>query len=268
MSTFILFFVFPFETIAQGGLLITPRRVVFDGSAKTHQLNLANTGQDTASYILSYVQYKMTDKGEFVQITEPDSGQYFADEHLRLYPRSVTLAPREAQLIKVQLNNYRKMDDGEYKSHIYFRSVTNAKPLNEEDKERDTTSLTVRLTPIYGISIPVIIRKGESTTEISMSDLNLEMVNDTTPSLNITFNRTGNMSVYGDIEVDYISPENEKTQVGLVRGMAVYTPNTLRYFRVGLNNNFDYGSGTLRVVYKSRSDLKPVILAEEEYILN
>ena len=53
----VLFFISPFETMAQGGLLITPRRLVFDGKKKTEQINLANTGNDTASYVVSYVQY-------------------------------------------------------------------------------------------------------------------------------------------------------------------------------------------------------------------
>ena len=33
---------------AQGNLLVTPRRVVFDGSSRVMELNLANTGRDTA----------------------------------------------------------------------------------------------------------------------------------------------------------------------------------------------------------------------------
>ena len=209
----------------------------------------------------------MREDGNFEQISEPDTSQYFANDYLRLYPRNITLAPGEAQLIKVQLKNYKKMADGEYRSHIYFRSVTNAKPLGEEDRLKDTTSLTVRLTPIFGISIPVIIRKGVSTTKVNLSNLSFEIVNDTIPRLNITFNRSGNMSVYGDIKIDYTSQDNEKTQVGLVRGIAVYTPNLLRHFHVDLNKNIDYSKGTLSVVYKTNSDLKSVILAENELIL-
>ncbi len=82
---------------AQGNLLVTPRRVVFDGSSRVMELNLANTGRDTARYNISFIQYRMTEEGAFEEITEPDPGQFFADNHLRFFPRSVTLAPNEAQ---------------------------------------------------------------------------------------------------------------------------------------------------------------------------
>ena len=253
--------------MAQGGLRITPRRVIFDGTKNTQQLNLANTGQDTASFAVSFIQYRMKENGSFEQITEADSGQYFADNYLRMYPRSVTLGPGEAQLIKVQLKNYRKLDNGEYRSHIYFRSITNTKPWGEEDKQVDTTSLSVRLTPIFGISIPAIIRKGKSDTEVVLTDLSVSMLNDTTPVLNIKLNRSGNMSVYGDIEVDYVSGDSKTTQAGLVRGLAVYTPNTVRYFQLKLDNGIDYNKGKLHIVYKTKSDLKMKTLAEEKLIL-
>ena len=138
-----------------------------------------------------------------------------------------------------------------------------------EDEDKDTTTISIRLVPVFGISIPAIIRKGKSTTQVSLSDLAVNMVNDTTPGLNITFNRTGNFSVYGDVAVDYISPDlEEPVQVGVVRGLAVYTPNKLRRFTLALDNNYNYNNGKLRIVYKSKSDLnKTITLAEKELIL-
>ena len=53
------------DLFAQGNLLITPRRVVFEGNKRTFDLSLANTGQDTAIYAISVIQIKMTDEGGF-----------------------------------------------------------------------------------------------------------------------------------------------------------------------------------------------------------
>ena len=47
----------------------------------------------------------------------------------------------------------------------------NQNHLGEEDKVKDTTTISVRLTPIFGITIPVIIRVGESTAKVTLSDL-------------------------------------------------------------------------------------------------
>jgi len=72
------------------------------------------------------------------------------------------------------------------------------------------------------------------------------------------------MSVYGDLLVEHVSPKAVTTVVGTVRGIAVYTPNTLRKFQVDLDNKakVDYHSGNLKVTFSSQSDTKPEKLAE------
>ena len=252
--------------MAQGNLLITPRRVVFDGARRVMELNLANTGQDTAKYNVSIIQYRMREDGSFEEITQPDPGQNFADKNIRFFPRTVTLGPNEAQVVKMQVTNTDKLTPGEYRSHVYFRAVPNQVALGEEEILRDSTAVSVKLVPIFGITIPVIIRLGESTTKMTLSDLKLAMVNDTTNRLEITFNRTGNMSVYGDLKVFYVSPSGMATLVGVVNGIAVYTPNTVRRFRMDLYKKVkvDYRTGSLMVTYSAQSDTKPEKFAEAE----
>src|SRR5476651_1473462 len=75
-------------TKAQGNLIIMPRRVVFEGAKRTQELNLANTGKDTAKYVISVVEYRMKHDGNFELITQPDSGQNFADKNFRFFPRT------------------------------------------------------------------------------------------------------------------------------------------------------------------------------------
>ena len=77
---------FPFNTRAQGNLLITPKRAVFEGNKRSMDLNLANIGQDTATYAISLVEIRMTEAGGFETITEPDEGQLFATPYLRYFP--------------------------------------------------------------------------------------------------------------------------------------------------------------------------------------
>ncbi|HNR28571.1 MAG TPA: hypothetical protein PLR34_09015 [Bacteroidales bacterium] len=247
------------RAFAQGNLLVTPRRVVFDGSRRVMELNLANTGQDTARYNISFIQYRMTTEGTFEEITEPDPGQFFADKHLRFFPRSVTLAPNEAQTVRMQVVGRENLAPGEYRSHVYFRAVPNEVALGEEDPNRDTTSVSVRLIPIFGITIPVIIRVGDSATEVYLSDLALEKGDNEALYLKMSFNRSGNMSVYGDLNVTHVAPNGTETRVGVVNGIAVYTPNTIRNFRIALDNQsgVDFSSGKLLITYTAQSDVRP-----------
>jgi len=256
--------------MAQGNLMIIPRRVVFEGSKRSQTLNLANTGMDTARYNISIVHYRMKENGAFEEITQPDSGENFADKYIRFFPRSVFLAPNESQVVKLQVTGTDQISPGEYRSHIYFRAVPFEKPLGEKEVLKDTTSISVKLVPIFGITIPVIIRVGESTARVSISDVSFEMVNDTMPIVKMAFNRTGNMSVYGDIVIDYISPQGKVLRVSYIQGMAVYTPNPVRRLKVDIDRtlDIDYSKGKLHVVYTSQSDTKPETLAEAELLLH
>lgn len=259
---------FSVSLLAQGDLIIFPKRVVFEGTQRFHELNLANSGRDTARYIISFVQIRMKEDGGFENITKPDSGQNFADGFLRIFPRTVTLAPGEAQLLKIQLTKTDLLTPGEYRSHLYFRSSQERKPLSlgEKDSVKDTTAISVRLVPIYGMTIPVIIRVGDNTTQVSISDLSFIMINDTTPGVKLVINRTGNMSSYGDIKVEYISPLGKVILVGNVQGVAVYTPNTKRrsFIKLNIIPGIDYRSGKLRLIYSTQRDDKGVELAEAE----
>ncbi|MDT8401928.1 MAG: hypothetical protein RQ743_09550 [Bacteroidales bacterium] len=258
------------DLFGQGDLLITPRRLVFDGSTRSIDLNLANTGNDSATYAISLIQIRMTEEGQFETITEPDPGQRFADRFIRFFPRSVTLAPNEAQVIKVQVTRRSELEEGEYRSHFYFRAVPDQKPLGEEGAVQVTDEISVQLVPVFGITIPVIIRMGESTTSVTLSDLDFRMFNNTDPRLEITFNRSGNMSVYGNLTVDHISPSGSITQVGIANGIAVYTPNTKRKFILNLSKTeeVDYSKGKLKISYSASSDISPERYAEAELMLN
>jgi hypothetical protein len=255
---------------AQGNLLITPRRVVLEGNKKSIDLNLANTGKDTATYSISLVHIRMTESGGFEQITEPDPGQNFADKYLRFFPRVVTLAPNEAQVVKVQLVRTNDLAPGEYRSHFYFRAVPSLKPLGEIEKKTDTTSISVSLKPIFGITIPAIIRVGDLSVKVAFSDVVLEMAGDTIPRLKMVFIRTGDKSIYGDLSVDYVSPNGTKTRVGVANGIAVYTPNTKRNFQLNLSikPGVDYHSGKLVMIFSAPSDVKPEKYAETEVSLH
>jgi hypothetical protein len=254
------------SVLAQGDLMVFPKRLVFEDTRGTKELNLANIGNDTARYNISFVQYRMNEDGSFTEITIPDEGQNFSDKFLRYYPRSIILAPRESQVVKVQLTKISELKPGEYRSHIYFRAIPNMKPLGDEEINKDTTAVSVRLIPVFGITIPAIIRIGQNTSKVSLSELNFAMVNDTVPTFKIAFNRIGNMSVYGDLNVVHISPSGKKTDVGQANGISIYTPNAVRRFTLNLRRDMkvDYRSGKLHATFSAPSDTRKEVYGEAD----
>lgn len=254
----VIFFtsLFPWDSVAQGDLMIMPKRLVFDGSQRSQEINLANTGKDTAVYAISFINYKMSETGSFEQIETPEEGQRFATDFLRYFPRRVTLAPNQAQTIRVQLTRTGNLEQGEYRSHMYFRAVENQTALGEEDLN-SSEGIAIQIKTVFGISIPIIIRHGESSTSISLSKVKLDMTGGK-PHLSMLINRAGNMSVYGDLKVEHISKTGIVTEVGLVKGISVYTPNKKRQFTMELQETegVDLNTGKLRVTYTSDKDVE------------
>ena len=256
----------PMKSLAQGDLLVFPKRLVFDGTKKSESVNLNNTGKDTARYLVSFIQIRMKEDGSFENITQPDPGQYFAEPYLRIYPRSVILGPNESQVIKIQLQKTDQMAPGEYRSHLYFRAMPDAKPLGEKGIKKDT-SVSATLTAVIGISIPVIIRKGETSAKVSLSNLSFQKLNDSIRIIKLDLNRNGNISVYGDIKVNLVLPNGKTTTVGEMNGLAVYTPGTIRKCQVQLKKGVDYSKGKLVISFSAQAEDKGVRFAEAELIL-
>jgi hypothetical protein len=251
----VLFLFFAPHMFGQGNLLLYPKRLVFEGTQNRVQLlNLTNTGKDSATYRISYVEVKMTGDGQREYLKEPEEGQRFATPFLRVFPRTVTIAPNRSQQIKIQLIKTSSLEPGEYRSHLYLRAVPKDKK-REKKNETDTenTGLSISLTPVFGYTIANIIKIGEPDIQVELSDIAVEISKKNIPELSFNINRKGNMSPYGDFNVWHISPKGEETIVGSIKGISVYVPGTYRKLRIKLNNpkKINFYEGELRIVYAS-----------------
>jgi hypothetical protein len=264
-SISVLFFGISLTTYSQGGLLITPKRVVFEGNKQKEEITLMNTGTDTATYSISLRNYNMSEQGRLVLIEKPDTIQMFADHYLRFLPRQVTLPPGEAQVVMVYYRRRTDMKSGEYRSHLWFRDEKNYKALGEKKQVLDTNQLSVSVTAIYGMTIPVIIRTGKVNVGSTLSGLGLEMQQDTIPYLNLTVNRTGNISINGKLTAEYIPEQGKPYEIGSAN-VVIYTNLMKRDISLKLNKapGKSFKNGKVKVLFTSRDVEKPVVYAEAE----
>lgn len=255
---------------AQGDLLITPKRLVFDGSKRAEEINLANIGKDTATYNISFMQYKMDENGNFIMINEDDSTQKFAHKNLRFFPRTVTLAPNEAQSVKVQLIKANELLPGEYRSHLFFKNTYNKTALGEEQQDSSKeANISVNIKPVFGISIATIIRVGQNNTQAHFSNTKYIAGTKTAgPLISFTLNRNGNMSLYGDLKVSYTGADNKSTQVAIMKGLAVYNPNASRNVQLPLQKfpGLEFTNGKLFIEFSNPSS-KNSPIANTEIVL-
>jgi hypothetical protein len=112
----------------------------------------------------------------------------------------------------------------------------------------------------------VIIRTGAVTVSAKLSDLKLNTQQEKNQILQLTINRIGNISLYGDIVVEYLPAQGKPIKIGTIAGVGVYTNINKRDVTIKLNSTSGYklSNGKLRVQYLSNGEPKQVVYAEGE----
>lgn len=253
-------------------LLVTPSRVVFEDRTRTSQVTLVNKGSETTTYRISFIRQNMTKDGKFVPVAEGEEGMY-ADKMVRYSPRQITLEPGQSQIVRLMLRKPRGLADGEYRSHMLLQALPKTTKSDiSKAVQKGSDEITVEITTIVGVSIPVIVRNGKLNTELELT--NVSFVKSTDPKQKSHFaldmNRAGNQSTYGDFRVTYIGENGQEKIVGNVKGVAVYFPNTFRRFQIPVNIAAvnEYLKGHFHITYsESGKDEVTGLIASIDYHL-
>jgi hypothetical protein len=253
------------QPFAAADLMLHPTRLVFEKNQRAAQLDLINNGQETATYRISLANRRMSETGEFSGVDTPAPNEQFADGMLRYSPRQVTLAPGAAQTVRIMLRKPAGLAPGEYRSHLMFERVAEARAQTSiEERSRDPEStLEIRLTPLIGVSIPLIVRHGQTSAVATISNVELLHPTNGQPAM-VAFElrRSGNRSVYGDLTVTFTPGNGAEQRIASAGGVAVYTPNPLRRIKMQFQSGVAPAHGTLRVVYRGRPEEGGKALAE------
>ena len=211
--------VFPTIANAQGAgdLLVAPTRVVLDGSRGTEVI-LNNIGSTTATYRISLELRRMQPDGSLddVDLAKANALETTTLGMISYAPRRVVLPPNQPQSIRIGIRAPQGLADGEYRAHMLFRAIP--APRAATDKKPSGEGVSIALTPIYGITIPIIVRQGSLSAKAAITDAKIvETASGST--LNFGMTRSGNRSTYGRIRV---------IKAGIVkplidaRGVAIY----------------------------------------------
>ena len=251
---------------AWADLMVAPTRIVFDKNQRAAQLDLINSGSETATYRISVANRRMSETGEFSAIDSPGPGEQFAGDLLRYSPRQVVLAPGGGQTVRISLRKPADLAAGEYRSHLIFVKIAAPKGASSIEAEAaPSNEVSVQLTMLVGLSIPVIVRQGETTASVALNGLGLlNPVAGQPATLAMNLQRSGNRSVYGDLSATFTPQGGPAQEVGKAGGVAVYTPNALRRVKLELKPpaGLTLTRGTLRVSFRERPDAGGKQLAE------
>ena len=245
-----------------GDLLVAPTRLVLNGG-RSAEIILNNIGEEPATYRISAEFRRMTPEGMLEEVIDPAEAEKAARDMVIFAPRRVTLAPREPQSIRVAARPGADLPDGEYRIHLLFRAIPPATPVTDVDAA-PPKGLSFKLTPVYGVTIPVIVRLGNLDVQAAISNVRLEQ-RDGKPAVALELSRSGQRSTFGDVRV---LKAGVKEPVASGRAIAVYTEVNKRQVVLPLNESFaGEARGPVTVQYLERYDDGTKVIAETQAVL-
>ncbi|MBJ6748842.1 molecular chaperone [Geomonas anaerohicana] len=246
----------PTVTVVAADLMVYPTRVVMTDRQRTAQVDIINSGAAQATYKIAMVRRRMTETGDFQEVTAAEKGEKFADDVVKFSPRQVTLLPGGGQTIRIMFKIPPELETGEYRSHLLFTRAASAVANVPKQEEEEAGVIRMNIVANVGISIPIIARHGQlqAGATIDPASVTLRQPGEKQQVLSFTMHRTGTRSIYGDVAA---YRGQEKLAEG--KGFAIYTPNTVRKVAIVVPEQSRLRSGdTVRLVFTERDEKKPL----------
>ncbi len=215
---------------AAGDLLVAPTRIILDGR-RGAEVTLNNIGNEEATYRISLELRRMNEIGrlEDVDVAAANDTETIALNSISFAPRRVTLPPNQPQSIRIGLRGIETLADGEYRAHMLFRAIPKVAAVTETKEA--ATGVVIQLIPIYGITIPIIVRKGKLQATATLVNAKLAQDNEG-PTLQFELSRNGDRSVFGDVRVN---KPGSGEPIMVARGISLYTERDKRLVSLPLN---------------------------------
>ncbi|HEX6742171.1 MAG TPA: molecular chaperone [Sphingomicrobium sp.] len=247
-----------------GDLLVAPTRIVLDGR-KGAEVILNNIGDEPATYRVSVVFRRMTENGGLEDVAEPNANDKAAEDMILYQPRKVVLPPRQPQAIRIIARAPQGLPDGEYRVHMLFRAIPPATPVAAAAAASEPVKgIHFQLTPVYGVTIPVIVRLGNLEATAGIANVHLDKT-EGKQAIALDLSRTGLRSTYGEVRV---FKAGVKDPIAIQKNVAVYTEVNRRHVAVALDEAYKGAvAGPVTVQYVETFDDGSHVIAETQAVL-
>ena len=246
-----------------GDLLVAPTRLVLDGR-RGAEIILNNIGDEPATYRISVEFRRMDENGGLAEVAQPTAADQAAADMLIYAPRRVTLAPHEPQAIRIAARAPQGLADGEYRVHLLFRAIPPATPVVQAAAAQPEKGLRFELIPVYGVTIPVIVRLGNLQATAGIANVHLDKSSGN-PFVSLDLSRNGQRSTFGEVRV--MKP-GVKDPVALQKAVAVYTEISARHLSIPVSSSFKGDiAGPVTVQYVETGDDGSHVIAETQAVL-
>lgn len=223
-----------FPGFAKANLAISSFYVWFDANSakRTETLRVTNTSNIQKVYRIKLVNFKQNADGSYDDISHPLSGNPFAEPYVGYSPHETTLAPGQTQTIRLVRKPMAAAADGEYVSHLLVRELPEKTVHAKQDNNGD---LRINIKALYGVTIPVIIDKGNLHSSASIGKVSV-IEKDGKPYASVTVKRKGDRSFWGNLII-----KKGQKEVGRVNGFKIFMTTPERHMQIPLSEKIVSG---------------------------
>ena len=215
-----------------GSFLLAPTRLFFEGSTRAQELTIMNQSDKVQTYRLRLEDRRLRENGEYDVITDL-TDPLIASPMLRLSVRQIVIPGRSSATVRVLLRKPAGLSGGEVRSHLIVTELPIVNPpiLNPEGAE----GLSVSISTVFGISIPVLVRTGELVARVSGVTATRVPVLDHPEHENVEIkvDVAANRSMFIDLRL--ISTRQRRAEpIAASKSFAIYAPLTGRSITINL----------------------------------
>ena len=242
---------------AQGDLLVAPTRIIINNGGGA-EVVLSNIGAEPATYRISAELRRMGEDGDFSAVTEAEANptEQAALAMITFAPRRITLLPGQPQAVRISIRPPAGLANGEYRVHLNFRAVPPA--LKPEAAGTEPAGVSIKLIPVYGITIPVFVRRGKLDGSATLAGPHL-VKTESGSFIELDLSRIGQRSVYGTL----IGKNARGDVLFELRGIAIYPEITHRKVQIPLSvQQLALLKGPIKIEYRELPENGGSLIAE------
>ena len=233
LTGFIAFLTLVLVVDTASALRLTVKRVIFEGPKRAEVITVINNSLQDKTYRVGWRHFVMTPNDSLKAVPDdqlPAAVKPVVDM-IRYAPRRFTVRAKSSQQIRLMLRTPADLAEGEYRSHLWIRPEADVTKVTPSSLSNNNTKAEkgVELQMLTGVTMPVIVRKGNLGAKTTITDLQA-VQSPGFVSVAYALNRVGERSVYGNL--DYVCNAGSGSEYILrtTRGIAVYPELNRRVF--------------------------------------
>lgn len=229
---------------AEARIDIVPQKIVIESRERNGELTVLNLMGVAGTFRIEIVNFVQDEDGVYQAIEEPLDSNFNPKNIVRVSPRQFRIEAGGRQKIRVSLRKPADLAEGEYRFHI------KAIRLAQDDERRAGDPNGVSIIANIGVTIPVIVRHGQTESNAKLSDVKIVEASKTRnnqPELQMKIERSGNASTLGMVEVLWVNSSNQAKRIGRIKNMNIFTDIEKRFVKIPLSE-MPVG-GTIQVRY-------------------